>query len=234
MALHFKMRMKKRVMMSWSTGKDAALTLCRLLKNDDYLVVGLFTTYVKDKGPFQETPLDILKAQAQSMGLSLILIELNEVFPSPRVYQKKVIEGIIHSGLNVEALAFGDIFCNGIERYRKDFIEPQGLECLFPLLDERTFSLAQEIIQTGIKTSISMVETSQLHSSFLGRDYNPSLLSSLPFDFDPCGEKGEFHTLVTDAPCFSFPLQLIRESDVKEGRFHYSRFLLEDRNAKIH
>ena len=48
--------MKRRVIISWSSGKDAALTLWRLLNDLNYDVVGLFTTYVGSDVPFQATP----------------------------------------------------------------------------------------------------------------------------------------------------------------------------------
>lgn len=63
--------MKKRVIVSWSSGKDSTLSLCRLLESDQCEVVGLYTTYVNGEVPFQATPLEIVKAQAHSIGLPL-------------------------------------------------------------------------------------------------------------------------------------------------------------------
>ncbi len=45
----------KRVVISWSSGKDSTLTLERLNENPDYQVVGLYTTYVGKEVPFQVT-----------------------------------------------------------------------------------------------------------------------------------------------------------------------------------
>ena len=213
--------------MSWSSGKDSTLTLLRLLDNPDYEVVGLFTTHVKDSIPFQSTPLEIVKAQAESIGLPLILQELPEVFPPNDVYQTLVINAIKNSGLEVKAVAFGDMFCNGIEDYRRSYIEPAGLECVFPLLGEDSSALAEEIIERGIKTFISTVDTSQLNSKFLGEEYTKDLINSLPDNVDPCGEGGEFHTLVYDAPCFGNSLRINRNRFVKEDRFHFQQTSLE-------
>lgn len=211
---------RTRVIISWSSGKDSTLTLMRLLDNPDYEVVGLFTTYVKDSIPFQSTPLEIVKAQAKSIGLPLILQELPEVFPSNDVYQSLVINAIKSSALNIQAVAFGDMFCNGIEDYRRSYIEPAGLECVFPLLGENSDKLAEEIIERGIKTFVSTVDTSQLDGTFIGKEYTQEFVDSLPDTVDRCGEDGEFHTLVYDAPCFEKKLDISREEIHAAGRFH--------------
>ncbi|KXF82543.1 Dph6-related ATP pyrophosphatase [Enterovibrio coralii] len=219
--------MKKRVIVSWSSGKDSTLTLCRLLKDNRYDVVGLYTTYVEDAVPFQATPISIVQAQADAIGLPLVLIELNEVFPPNEVYQQSIVEGIKTSGLDVDAVAFGDMFCNGIEAYRRSYIEPQGWECVFPLIGESSKALAKEIIEIGILTSLSTVDTSQLSSEFLGRHYDLALLEDLPENCDPCGEDGEFHTMVTNAPCFQYPLELVVNNEEREGRFHHLIYRLK-------
>ncbi len=76
--------------------------------------------------PFQATPLNVVEMQAEALGLPLVKIALPEVFPSNPVYQSLIVDGIKHSGLSVEAVAFGDMFCNGIAEYRKSYIEPQA------------------------------------------------------------------------------------------------------------
>ncbi|WP_407331911.1 ATPase [Enterovibrio sp. 27052020O] len=218
--------MKKRVIVSWSSGKDSTLTLCRLIANDNYDVVGLYTTFVNGEVPFQATPIDIVRSQAAQVGLPLVLIELDEVFPPNTIYQAAVIDGIQNSGLNIDAVAFGDMFCNGIEQYRRSYIEPQGWECVFPLLGQSSERLAKEIIDLGIVTHISTIDTSQLDPVFLGRRYDHQLLEQLPDGCDPCGEDGEFHTLVTDAPCFSQAVPVELHTTINEGRFHHHIFRL--------
>ncbi|MEZ8130351.1 ATPase [Enterovibrio norvegicus] len=213
--------MKKRVIVSWSSGKDSTLTICRLQQNPDYDVVGLYTSYVDGEVPFQATPINIVKAQAKSIGLPLVLIELDQVFPPNDVYQQAIISGIKHSGLEIDAVAFGDMFCNGIEAYRRSYIEPAGWECVFPLIGQNSALLAREIIEVGIVTRLTTVDTSQLDGSYLGRVYDQRLLNDLPARCDPCGEDGEFHTLVTDAPCFSYPLLTEVDTVKREGRFHH-------------
>jgi diphthamide synthase (EF-2-diphthine--ammonia ligase) len=51
--------------------------------------------------------------------------------------------------------------------------------------------------------------------AFAGRDYDQALLDSLPMSVDPCGENGEFHTFVYDAPVFSTPIA-VRSGEIVE------------------
>jgi diphthamide synthase (EF-2-diphthine--ammonia ligase) len=44
------------------------------------------------------------------------------------------------------------------------------------------------------------VDTGKLDRSFAGREFDGALLSALPKDVDPCGERGEFHSFVYAGP----------------------------------
>ncbi|MDO6762661.1 hypothetical protein [Agarivorans sp. 1_MG-2023] len=216
--------MKKNVVISWSSGKDSTLTLLRLLKDPRYKVTALYTTHVKNDVPFQATPLNVVQMQADLIGLPLITIELPEVFPSNHIYQSTVINGLKKSGIAIDAIAFGDMFCNGIVDYRRSYIEPAGWECVFPLLGEASESLAADILSSGIKTFLITVDSERLPREYCGREYNEELLSELPPDIDPCGENGEFHTLVVQAPCFNgqINLELLHVEHLQ--RFSHQRY----------
>ena len=149
-----------RTVISWSSGKDSALSLLRLRDDPRYDVVGLYTTHVADGVPYQNTPLEVVQQQAHRLGLPLITIALPEVFPPNPVYQQCVVDGLRHSGLAIDAVAFGDMFHNGIADYRHGYIEPAGWQCVFPLLGDNPADLAREILQRGITTHLITVDTS--------------------------------------------------------------------------
>ncbi|ARR43159.1 ATPase [Vibrio campbellii] len=214
----------KRVVVSWSSGKDSTLTLERLNENPLYQVVGLYTTYVDKEVPFQATPLEVVQMQADLLGLPLITIELPEVFPSNDIYQSIIVNALQNSGLNVEAVAFGDMFCNGIADYRRSYIEPAGWECVFPLLGEESRVLAIEIVERGIQTMLVTTDGEVLQSEWCGRWYDKALIESFPGHIDPCGENGEFHTLVTSTPSFQGHIELtMLEVQIGE-RFSHQRY----------
>ncbi|AYO10726.1 adenine nucleotide alpha hydrolase [Vibrio campbellii] len=214
----------KRVVVSWSSGKDSTLTLERLNENPLYQVVGLYTTYVDKEVPFQATPLEVVQMQADLLGLPLITIELPEVFPSNDIYQSTIVHALHNSGLNIEAVAFGDMFCNGIADYRRSYIEPAGWECVFPLLGEESRVLAIEIVERGIQTMLVTTDGEVLQSEWCGRWYDKALIESFPGHIDPCGENGEFHTLVTSTPSFQGHIELtMLEVQIGE-RFSHQRY----------
>ncbi|MFI4959105.1 MAG: hypothetical protein ACHP7C_08085, partial [Lysobacterales bacterium] len=60
-----------------------------------------------------------------------------------------------------------------------------------------------------------------------------ALLDALPAAVDPSGERGEFHTLSYAGPLFRQPLKLRRgESVLRDGRFQFTDFLLDEHAAK--
>lgn len=214
----------KNVIISWSSGKDSTLTFERLMESSDYNVVGLYTTHVKGEVPFQVTPLDVVQMQADRLGMPLVTIELPEVFPANDVYQSLVIEGVKASGLNVEGIAFGDMFCNGIVEYRRSYVEPAGLEAVFPLVGEDSHDLANEILERGIETVLVTVDRNVLPESLCGKRYSRELIDELPTDVDPCGEDGEFHTLVCNSRYFSHPIEIQSHSVETAQRFSHLRY----------
>jgi diphthamide synthase (EF-2-diphthine--ammonia ligase) len=64
------------------------------------------------------------------------------------------------------------------------------------------------MIAGGIKAKLTCVDPSKLDKSFAGRDFDLALLESLPKEVDSCGENGEFHTFVHDAPVFDRPIDV--------------------------
>ena len=108
----------------------------------------------------------------------------------------------------IAAVAFGDLFLEDIRAYRERQLEGTGLEPLFPVWKIPTDQLAREMIAAGVKAKITCVDPTKLDKSFAGRDFDLALLESLPAQIDPCGENGEFHTFVHDAPVFDRPIDV--------------------------
>ena len=70
--------MSRRVLLSWSSGKDSAWTLHMLRKDPDVEVFGLLTTVNTTHGrvAMHSTRLTIVEAQAHAVGLPLHVIPL--------------------------------------------------------------------------------------------------------------------------------------------------------------
>ena len=115
----------------------------------------------------------------------------------------------------VTAVAFGDLFLQEVRDYRIRQLQGSGIEPLFPLWQIPTGQLSRDMIAAGVKAKVTCVDPSRIAKSFAGREYDLSLLNALPAEADPCGENGEFHTFIYDAPVFSHPIE-VRTGEVVE------------------
>lgn len=200
----------KRVLLSWSSGKDSAWALHLLRQHGGCEIVGLLTTLNSefDRVAMHGTRRSILEAQSEAVHIPLWIVPLP--WPcSNQAYQQRMSEVCKRAiAEQVDALVFGDLFLADIRAYRESQLKNTGLEALFPVWGLPTDSLAREMIDAGLRARIVSVDTTQLHSSFAGREYDHQFLEDLPPGIDPCGERGEFHTCVYAGPMFSVALSV--------------------------
>jgi uncharacterized protein (TIGR00290 family) len=216
----------KRVLLSWSSGKDSAWALHLLRSDPDVELVGLLTTLNTefDRVAMHGTRHSILEAQAAAAELPLWIVPLpwpcsNEIYEQ---HMSEVCNRAIAE--HVDAMAFGDLFLQDVRAYREKQLKPTGLEPLFPLWEIPTDQLAREMITGGLRAKLACVDTKQLPSTFAGRDFDEALLRDLPPEIDPCGERGEFHTCVYAGPMFTAPLQIEPGEIVNRDGFIFADF----------
>ncbi len=216
----------KRVLLSWSSGKDCAWALHLLRQQRDIEIVGLLTTINAefDRVAMHGTRRAILEAQAAAAGLPLWDIPLP--WPcSNEVYEQRMAEACLRAvDDNVHAIAFGDLFLRDVRAYREQQLISTGIEPLFPLWDLPTHELAHAMIAGGLRAKIVCVDSRQLDPSFAGREFDIDLLCDLPSIVDPCGERGEFHSCAYDGPMFSNPIELEAGEIVNRDGFVYADF----------
>jgi len=216
----------KRVLLSWSSGKDSAWTLHVLRQRGDCEIVGLLTTVNAefDRVAMHGTRRSVLEEQAQATGLLLWTVPL----PWPCSNQdyeermRQVCERAVSE--HIDAVAFGDLFLEDVRVYREAQLKPTGLEPIFPLWQVPTAELARKMIAGGLRARLTCVDTKQLPTSFVGRDFDGDLLNELPSGCDPCGERGEFHTCVYAGPMFANELVLEPGEIVIRDGFAYADF----------
>ena len=118
----------------------------------------------------------------------------------------------------VEAMIFGDLFLEDVRAYREARLAEAGMKGLFPLWGRDTRGLIDEALGRGLKAVTVCVDASRLGEDHVGREVDSAFLAALPKGVDPCGERGEFHTFVTDAPGFSAPVRVERgETLLRDG-----------------
>lgn len=193
-----------KAVMAWSGGKDSAVALWRLQGDQRFDVVGLLTTITSgyDRISMQGVRRVLLEAQAETLGLKVYPVWIppscsNQVYEAE---MSRVVETMQREG--VQAVAFGDVFLQDVRAYREKMLAPTGLQPLFPMWGEDTSALARSFIANGFRATLTCVDPRVLSADFVGRAYDEALLADLPPKVDPCGENGEFHTFVHQAPNF--------------------------------
>jgi uncharacterized protein (TIGR00290 family) len=221
---------RKRVVLSWSGGKDSALALQALRADETIEVVALLTSVTReyDRISVHGVRRSLLEHQAGRLGLPLIVIELDPVTTND-AYENaflRALERIDHELPEVTAIAFGDLFLADVRAYRERLLEGTGFEPLFPLWGLDTAELARRFVRDGFAARLVCVDTTQLDRSFAQRPFDDSLLADLPPGVDPCGERGEFHTFVSFGPGYDAPVEYnVGEIVLRDQRFAYADLL---------
>lgn len=195
----------KRVLLSWSSGKDSAWALHLLKQDADVEVVGLLTTFNEtvDRVAMHAVRREVVDAQAKAAGLQLWPVRIPSPCPN-EIYEERIRAAMKDAkSRGVTHVAFGDLFLEDVRRYREDRLAPTGIDPLFPVWGIPTDALARQMIDAGLRATLTCVDPKQLDRSFAGCQFDAA---KFPAGVDPCGERGEFHTCVTAGPMFSAPI----------------------------
>jgi uncharacterized protein (TIGR00290 family) len=213
----------RKILLSWSTGKDSAWALHVLRLQGQYEVAGLVTTINStfDRVAMHGTRRALLEMQAQAAGLPLITAPL----PWPcsnsdyELAMQRVCDQAVADGIT--AVAFGDLFLTDVRAYRERQLAGTGLEPLFPIWDYPTNKLAREMVSAGLRARLVCVDPKQLSPDFVGRNFDEALLNDLPAGVDPCGEKGEFHSFAYAGPMFKQEIAITSGEKVERDGFWF-------------
>ena len=211
----------KKVMVSWSSGKDSAWTLYQLQRMEDVEIVGLLTTInpTSKRVAMHGVRHDLVEAQARAAGVPLFAVDLP--WPCSNVQY----EAIMHKAISdikekfcPTHMAFGDLFLEDVRQYRIDKMADSGIELMFPLWLTDTRQLAREMVDAGERAIVCSVNPKQLDGKFSGRVYDHRFIDDLPDSVDPCGENGEFHSFAYKGPMFSEPIDVqVGETEERDG-----------------
>jgi len=176
----------------WSGGKDSAYALEVARSLEGIEIVGLLTTLSAefDRISMHGVRRELLEQQADVLGLPVEKVFLPTppqdaqcrmsavasgftVFASNDSYETAMLAAFQRAkDSGVRGIVFGDIYLEDLRRYREVLLARAGLQGIFPLWGRGS------------------------------RELDHRLVAELPPDADPCGERGEYHTFVHDAPAF--------------------------------
>jgi uncharacterized protein (TIGR00290 family) len=221
------MRMKEKILIGWSGGKDSSLAVWQLQQEARWELVALVSTITEgyERLSMHGVRVELIRQQAESLGLTLVesRIPLNASNVSYEAALTRTLEPFIEQG--VRKMAFGDLFLADIRRYREELLARLGMEAVFPLWQRDTAALSRQFLRAGFRAVVVCVDPRQIAAEFCGREYDERFLEELPASADPCGERGEFHTFVYAGPIFRRPIPVRRGAIVQRDGFCFCDLL---------
>jgi uncharacterized protein (TIGR00290 family) len=196
------------VVFSWSAGKDSAFGLWILLKDPAYEVRALLTTVTDgyDRVSMSGVREELLDRQADALALPVMKVRIPPACPNELYEQRMATTLAEEAFLSIDHVAFADLFLEDVRAYREERLGRAGKHGVFPLWARDTSELAREMVASSFRAVVVCVDPRTLDPSFAGRDFDSKFLDDLPDGADPCGENGEFHTFVWDAPMYREPI----------------------------
>jgi uncharacterized protein (TIGR00290 family) len=214
----------KRILLSWSSGKDSAWSLHVLRQNSEYEIAGLLTTFNQEaeRVAMHGVRRSLVEMQAAAAGLPLWSVPLP--WPcSNEQYESQMAETCAKAeAAGIQGIAFGDLFLEDVRAYRVRQMAGTGLEPLFPIWGKPTNALAHEMVASGLKAILTCVDTRKLNASFAGCPFDEQFLSKLPEGVDACGERGEFHSFVYAGTMFAREISVVPGEGLMREHFAFA------------
>ncbi len=208
-----------RVACLFSGGKDSTYAAYVAMQRG-WEVACLVTVRPQDPASmmFHVPNLQLTALQAEAMGVPLVEEpagpgEGGELEALRRALRRAAVEGVV-----VGAIA-SDYQHSRVNRIGHEL----GLRVFAPLWRHDPRQLVRDYLHAGLSIVFSSVSAEGLDASWLGRPWDARTVEDLlrlqeTKGLHPCGEGGEFETLVLDAPHFHQALQVLRATPVWSGR----------------
>lgn len=214
---------RKKAIVSWSSGKDSAMSLYNILQKKEFDILAIVTTVTDTfhRVSMHGVREELLNQQSNSLGLHLEKVEIP--YPCPNeVYEQKMDELLLsYKAKGLTHVVFGDLFLQDIRKYREEKLSQVNVTPVFPLWGENTALLARKLLSVGFRAIIVCVDPKKLDPKYAGCEFDEAFLENLPRGVDPCGENGEFHTFVFDGPIFRERIRITVGDRVVRDGFQY-------------
>lgn len=214
------MNKKQVASSSWSGGKDSCLAYYKALKQG-VEIASLLNFIGKDskRACFHGIEGRLMKLQADLIGVPLYQ---KEVSSDMKQYESEFKEAVqeLKKTTRINSMVFGDIYLlehqNWVERVCGDL----AVTAIEPLWNNDPKKIIEEFVDSGFKAVIVSCKADVLGQEFIGRLIDKEIIK----DFEarnvcPCGEKGEYHTLVVDGPIFKKRISIDKSETIKKEGF---------------
>lgn len=184
-----------------SGGKDSVLAFYEAQKQG-IKVARLLNTVSSDgkRSRFHEVPARCLRLQSEAIDIPII-----QPRASGKKYEDKfqsVLSSLKNQG--IESGIFGDIDIEEHRGWVEKVCGQVGIRPIFPLWKKDRGEILQKFIREGFQAIVVTTQADRMDEGWLGRKIDRDFVRNLRqlVDVDLCGERGEYHTLVTDGPIF--------------------------------
>ncbi len=220
-----------KVVSLWSAGKDSCFACYKAIASG-YSVVNLvnFTQPDGEDSLSHGLSAEIISKQVGMTGIPLIQKAM------PRGSYEKEFKALIaqwKKDLGIGGIVFGDIYLKEHKDWINRVCKEADIEPILPLWELNTKQIIFDFIDSGFQAIVVCVKQDVLGNEWLGREIDRKFIEDLGIHnprLDPCGESGEFHSLVTAGPMFNGTLEIVSADiwdqdgrgffDIKEFRAH--------------
>jgi diphthine-ammonia ligase len=223
----------EKVFVSWSGGKDCCLALNRAKKSGmDVRCLVNMTTQDGKRSCSHGINADVIQKQAEALGIPIA--QNPTTGDNYEAVFTETLKGFKKEG--VTGGVFGDIDFNAHREWIERVCGNAGMTPHLPLWLEDQSKLMEEFIGAGFKSIVVAVRSDLLGQETLGRVIDHKFLAhitGLNKGITPCGEAGEFHSLVIDGPLFNKQLAIVKSEKVTRGNHHFLEIKQTEFIAKL-
>lgn len=210
-----------RVVLLWGGGKDSCLAYHKAIAQNHNVVYIL--TFVPSREPYIYHPLSLMSLQSKALGIPHLRVKIEE--PS-----RDILEAIsrLKKREGIEGIVTGDIFVIDHRRWYGDLCERLGMDLIMPLWGLDRYQVLNEAVSGGFRAVFTCVRQPFFDEEWLGRELDGTCIEDLKalsekYGMDPCGEKGEYHTMVIDAPIFKEVIEIRKFSKERKDPFLFMK-----------
>jgi len=223
-----------RVFASWSGGKDCCLACYRATASG--LDVRYLANTVTEDGQRSRShgiSAAVIKKQAEALGIPIV-----QQRTAGDNYEAQFIKMLkIFRQEGIEGGVFGDIDFNPHREWIERVCAEAGMTPHLPLWGEDQKQLMEEFIDAGFVAVVIAVKADLFGEEVLGQKIDRNFINQLEElsqtrDITPCGEAGEYHTLVIDGPLFKKRLEITESQKVTRDDHHFLEILSTDLKAE--
>ena len=207
----------QRAFVSWSGGKDCCFAAYQA-KQQGLEPVYLLNMVTEDKQRSCSHGIASLWIRQQAESLGIPLLQFPTTADNYQTVFTNALKELRYDGITTGV--FGDIDFEPHREWIESTCKPSGITPVLPLWGKNQDIIMKDFIGLAFKAVVVAVRADILGEEWLGRTVDRKFLkdiAALNKDITPCGEAGEFHTLVMDGPIFKKRLEIRDAAAVKRG-----------------